>query len=57
MRLLDPVHLMKRGWSITRLSDGRVVRDVRQVKKNDSLTTRVANGTVTSTVGETKPTT
>ena len=57
LRLLDPVHLMKRGWSITRLSDGRVVRDVRQVKKNDSLTTRVANGTVTSTVGETKPTT
>ncbi|MEY3977766.1 MAG: exodeoxyribonuclease large subunit, partial [Actinomycetota bacterium] len=54
LRLLDPVHLMKRGWSITRSGDGRVVRDVRQVKKNAALTTRVANGTVTSTVVETE---
>jgi exodeoxyribonuclease VII large subunit len=54
LRLLDPVHLMKRGWSITRAGDGRVVRDTRQVKKNESLTTRVANGTVTSTVVDTE---
>ncbi|NBO79708.1 MAG: exodeoxyribonuclease VII large subunit [Actinobacteria bacterium] len=54
LRLLDPVHLMKRGWSITRSGDGRVMRDVRQVKKNETLTTRVANGTVTSTVVETE---
>ncbi|NBR76996.1 MAG: hypothetical protein EBT73_06685 [Actinobacteria bacterium] len=54
LRLLDPVHLMKRGWSITRSGDGRVMRDVRQVKKNETLTTRVANGTLTSTVVETE---
>jgi exodeoxyribonuclease VII large subunit len=46
----DPVVLMRRGWSITYDADGRVLKSVRQSTKGAELTTRLADGTVTSTV-------
>jgi len=47
---LDPVNAMRRGWSITRTSDGSIVRSVDQVKVGADLTTRVADGTLSSTI-------
>ena len=46
---LDPTLLLKRGYSIT-LKDGKAVRDVQQLQTGDEIETRLANGTVHSTV-------
>ncbi len=48
--LLDPVNLLRRGWSITRAVDGTVVRSVHDVDATDLITTRVADGTLKSRV-------
>jgi len=48
--LLDPVNLLRRGWSITRAADGTVVRSVDDVDASDIVTTRVADGTLTSRI-------
>ena len=50
VRLLDPVHTLARGWSLTRTADGRIVRDQSDVAIGDAIITTLANGTVTSTV-------
>ena len=50
VRFLDPVQTMARGWSITRTSDGTVVRSAAQVKAGESVTTLLADGSFTSTV-------
>ena len=50
LRLLDPVTTMARGWSITRESNGNVVRSINDVKSGDSLVTLLADGSVSSTV-------
>ena len=50
VRLLDPVHTLARGWSMTRTADGRIVRDQSDVAIGDAIITTLANGTVTSTV-------
>lgn len=46
----DPVVLMRRGWSITYDANGRVLKSVKQAKSGAELTTRLADGSVTSTV-------
>ncbi len=53
LRGLDPVHVMRRGWSITHDADGRVLRSIKQATKGTDVTTRLADGTVTSTVRST----
>ncbi|MFM9085505.1 MAG: exodeoxyribonuclease VII large subunit [Acidimicrobiia bacterium] len=53
LRLLDPVHVMRRGWSITRDAAGRVVRDAGALRAGDEIVTSVANGDVASTVTRT----
>lgn len=55
VRLLDPRELMKRGWSVTRSSSGAVVRSVADVGDGERLTTQLADGTITSTVGAVSP--
>jgi len=50
VRLLDPVNVLKRGWSITRDGDGNVVRSAADVAPGAALVTQVADGTITSTV-------
>ena len=55
VRLLDPVHTMARGWSITRTTDGRTVRDIAQLSPRDQIVTTFANGTAHSRVEETNP--
>lgn len=50
LRVLDPVNVLARGWSITRHSNGQLVTKSEHVKSGDVLITSVSNGTVTSTV-------
>ena len=54
-RLLDPVHVMARGWSITRGADGRAVRDVAALRAGDAIVTTFARGSARSTVEEIAP--
>jgi len=49
----DPVVLMRRGWSITHDANGRVLKSIHKAKNGAELTTRLADGTVTSTVRST----
>lgn len=55
VRLLDPVHTMARGWSITRTTDGRVVRSAADLQPGQQIVTAFAAGTATSTVDTTQP--
>jgi exodeoxyribonuclease VII large subunit len=50
IRALDPVHVLARGWSITRAADGRLVRSPDDVAAGDVLTTELAGGAVRSRV-------
>ena len=52
---LDPAVQLARGWSITRRADGSVVRSVDALDHDDTITTALADGTVTSTVTATHP--
>ncbi len=47
---LDPAVQLARGWSITRLADGRLVRSADEATSGDELITVVADGSITSTV-------
>ena len=46
---LDPTLLLKRGYSIT-LKDGKALRDASVLRPGDEIETRLANGTVRSTI-------
>ena len=46
---LDPTLLLKRGYSMT-LKDGKIIRDAATLHHGDEIETRLANGTVHSTV-------
>ncbi len=50
LRALDPAMVLARSWSISRLSDGTLVRSPRDVSDGDTLVTALADGTVTSVV-------
>jgi exodeoxyribonuclease VII large subunit len=55
VRALDPALALARGWSITRNGDGRVMRSIVDAVAGDTLTTQVADGSVTSTISEVEP--
>jgi len=50
VRALDPALALARGWSITRDSDGRVVRSTAAVEPGDVVTTQLVDGDLTSTI-------
>jgi len=50
VRLLDPVHTLARGWSLTTTADGRLVRSATDVAAGDEIITRFADGHVASRV-------
>ena len=50
----DPTRLIARGWSITHRADGRPVRSIDELVAGDELITRLADGSVRSTVTMTK---
>ncbi len=52
LALLDPVNLMRRGWSVTRSADGAVLRSIEDAQPGDVITTQVADGSLTSRIEE-----
>lgn len=50
VRALDPALVLRRGWSLTRRADGRLVRSADDVAIGDSITTHLAEGSLTSTI-------
>jgi len=50
LRALSPLAVLERGYSVTRTPDGRVVRSAAELKPNDELLTRLAEGEVRSRV-------
>jgi exodeoxyribonuclease VII large subunit len=50
LRVLSPLGVLERGYSLTETADGAVVRDAGRLKKGDLLRTRFAKGTVLSEV-------
>ena len=50
-KALDPTLLLRRGYSIT-MKDGKAVRDAASLHPGDDISTRLANGTIHSTVHE-----
>ena len=50
VRVLDPALTLARGWSITRDSDGQVVRSTAAVGSGDVVTTQLVDGILTSTI-------
>jgi exodeoxyribonuclease VII large subunit len=46
----DPARLLERGWSITTGPDGQAIRSVHQVVAGEVLSTRLSDGTISSTV-------
>ena len=48
--VLDPVTMLRRGWTITRSADGTIVRSPDIVHDGDVITTQFATGRLTSTV-------
>ena len=53
VRALDPVHVLRRGWSITTGPDGRAVTSIENAPS--TLHTRIADGTLISTVTDRRP--
>ncbi len=47
---LDPTRILTRGWSITRRSDGTLVRSINDVSVGEPIVTTLEGGEVTSTV-------
>ncbi len=53
IRLMDPVNVLMRGYSIT-TNEGKAVTDAAALDKGDILTTRLARGEVSSVVEDTR---
>lgn len=47
---LSPLNVLSRGYSLTRTTDGKLLRDPADVRPGDAIVTRLANGEVTSRV-------
>jgi exodeoxyribonuclease VII large subunit len=47
---LSPLAVLRRGYSVTRTTDGRVVREAGKLKLNDAVITNVEHGTIYSRV-------
>jgi exodeoxyribonuclease VII large subunit len=48
--IIHPANTIKRGFSITRASDGRLVKSVGSVQPREELMTEVADGVIASVV-------
>ena len=49
---MSPLKVMTRGYAITQLADGKVLRSVKQVKPDDKITISVSDGNINATVTE-----
>ena len=50
VRVLDPVHTLARGWSLTHTADGRMVRSASELAVGTEIITTFATGQARSTV-------
>ncbi len=50
LKALSPVAILERGYALVFDADGKLVKDVAQLKRGDQVTTHVAHGEFTSTV-------
>ena len=53
INLMDPINILKRGFTIT-MKDGKAITNLADVKPGDTTTTITADGTITSSVVNTK---
>ena len=54
-RMIDNFHpgnTIKRGFSITRTKDGKALKNIRDARLNEALTTEISDGMITSTVSK-----
>ncbi|MCT6848703.1 MAG: exodeoxyribonuclease VII large subunit, partial [Apilactobacillus kunkeei] len=51
---LSPLKVMSRGFSFTTNSDGKVVKKVDDIKKNDDIELKLIDGYAKATVNEVK---
>ena len=52
INILDPMDVVRRGFSITKRRDGKTVKSIKDVQKNDGISTIVADGRIDSQVEE-----
>jgi exodeoxyribonuclease VII large subunit len=52
LRAFDPRRQLERGWSLTRLSSGRLLRSAADARPDDVVITRLADGEITAVVTE-----
>jgi exodeoxyribonuclease VII large subunit len=50
LRLLSPLHVLERGFSVTRDTSGKVLRDAKSAKPGQKLVTQLHRGQVRSTI-------
>ena len=55
LEAVSPLSTLARGYSVTTAADGNVLKQARQVKTGDTLTTRLADGWVESEVKSVQP--
>lgn len=51
LQLADPQHILRQGYSITRIN-GKAVRDASQINPGDIITTTLSRGSIQSTVND-----
>ena len=49
IQILDPINILKRGFSITRLN-GKAVKESAEVTEGDNLETQLYNGKISSII-------
>ncbi len=52
VHMADPAHILKRGFSVSRRADGRIIRSVKDVSKNTGMMTVVEDGKISSQIQE-----
>ena len=55
LEAVSPLSTLARGYSVTTATDGKVLKQTKQVKAGDVLTTRLSDGWVESEVKSIKP--
>ena len=56
LRVLNPLNVLERGYSLTQRTDGRVVRNAAEVNPGERLRTRLARGSIEVEVKRNEPT-
>jgi exonuclease VII large subunit len=55
LRAFDPRRQLERGWSLTRLGSGRLLRSAADAGPNDVVITRLADGEISAVVTASTP--